>query len=216
MNINFFKKISIFNLHMKKLKLIIEKSRINFMNINPIFMGIILFLKSMILVSMIESSEFKTIYIKDFFRYYGKLTFIPHFAIILLIISFGFILKDKKRTYFLIGIDIVISILFLANINYWRIAGRFLSIRQLLNLKLFNPLDKLLFNFKIIDLIFIIDTICFMIMVKFNKENKYESKRRIKSFLLIAIISVCTLLKYSYLLDKQDITKGSQYFIHQD
>ncbi|MGN2347053.1 LTA synthase family protein [Clostridium cagae] len=177
-------------------------------NINPIIIGIILFIKSIIFLSILCSNNFDAIDIKYIVTYYNKILFAPHFAIALVIASLGFLFKDKKRTYILLGINILISVLFLFDMSYWRVTGTFLSLKHVINPNLFNPLNKSMINLKLIDILFIIDIILFFIIRFFNKSIKYKSQRGIKYFILILILCTSIILKFHDLLDKQNITKN--------
>ncbi|GAA0077143.1 hypothetical protein UT300005_15210 [Clostridium sp. CTA-5] len=61
------------------------------------------------------------------------------------------------------GINILISVLFLFDMSYWRVTGTVLSLKHVINPNLFNPLNKSMINLKLIDILFIIDIILFYI-----------------------------------------------------
>ncbi|MBS5921207.1 MAG: LTA synthase family protein [Clostridium perfringens] len=152
-----------------------------------IFLVVVLQVKSMMLLSMLRTPGSASMN-------FGIMYFTPpaiwaHIAIVTLIASFVYLFKGKGRMWAAIVIDILVTILFIADIWYYRVNGTFLSIRHIIEPGIFNPIGKSLFNFKPIDLIFLLDFVILFLVYKFTglKNVKYKSSLKTR---LIAFISV--------------------------
>ncbi len=152
-----------------------------------IFLVVVLQVKSMMLLSMLRTPGSASMN-------FGIMYFTPpaiwaHIAIVTLIASFVYLFKDKGRMWAAIVIDILVTILFIADIWYYRVNGTFLSIRHIIEPGIFNPIGKSLFNFKPIDLLFLVDFVILFLVYKFTglKNVKYKSSLKTR---LIAFISV--------------------------
>ncbi|HEY5524627.1 MAG TPA: hypothetical protein VIK26_04720, partial [Clostridium sp.] len=78
---------------------------------------------------------------------------IPYLAILGLIIFPAFLFKEKGRIRYLICIDILYSLLLIADLWYYRASGYYLGLKYIVYSDLFNPLGRNLFNPNIIDLL---------------------------------------------------------------
>ena len=152
-----------------------------------IFLVVVLQVKSMMLLSMLRTPGSASMN-------FGIMYFTPpaiwaHIAIITLIASFVYLFRGKGRMWAAIVIDILVTILFIADIWYYRVNGTFLSIRHIIEPGIFNPIGKSLFNFKPIDLLFLLDFVILFLVYKFTglKNVKYKSSLKTR---LIAFISV--------------------------
>lgn len=152
-----------------------------------IFLVVVLQVKSMMLLSMLRTPGSASMN-------FGIMYFTPpaiwaHIAIVTLIASFVYLFKGKGRMWGAIVIDILVTILFIADIWYYRVNGTFLSIRHIIEPGIFNPIGKSLFNFKPIDLLFLLDFVVLFLVYKFTglKNVKYKSSLKTR---LIAFISV--------------------------
>ncbi|MBW6411484.1 LTA synthase family protein [Clostridium weizhouense] len=143
-----------------------------------IFMIIILQIKSMTLLSMLRTPNSSSISLKSI--YFTPPIIWAHIAIIALVCSPIFLFKKKYELNAAITIDILITILFIADIWYYRANGTFLSIRHLIHNEIFNPIGKNLFNFRLVDLTFFIDFIVLFLIYKFIRvqEHQYENEQR--------------------------------------
>ncbi len=166
-----------------------KKKLKGFLKCNWVFMFlvVVLQLKSMMLLSMLRTKGSCSINI-------GLMYFTPppiwaHIAIITLIASFVYLFKGKGRLWSAIVIDLFVTILFIADIWYYRANGTFLSIRHIIEPAIFNPIGKSLFNFAPVDLLFVVDFIILFLVYKFGnlKNIKYKSSLKTR---LIAFISV--------------------------
>ena len=117
-----------------------------------VFMVIMLQLKSMILLSMLRTPNSSSINIGS--TYFTIPVIWAHVVIIILICSPIFLFKEKGRLRTALIIDILVTILFVADIWYYRANGTFLSIRHLIHNEIFNPEGKNLFNPRLVDLAF--------------------------------------------------------------
>ncbi|HFE9685290.1 TPA: LTA synthase family protein [Clostridium perfringens] len=152
-----------------------------------IFLVVVLQVKSMMLLSMLRTPGSASMN-------FGIMYFTPpaiwaHIAIVTLIASFVYLFKGKGRMWAAIVIDILVTILFIADIWYYRVNGTFLSIRHIIEPGIFNPIGKSLFNFKPIDLLFLVDFVILFLVYKFTGLKNVKYKSRLKTR-LIAFISV--------------------------
>ncbi|WP_283672668.1 LTA synthase family protein [Clostridium perfringens] len=152
-----------------------------------IFLVITLQIKSMLLLSMLRTPGSRGINFD--LMYFTPPAWWTHIAIVTLIASFVYLFKGKGRMWAGIVIDILVTILFVADIWYYRVNGTFLSIRHIIEPGIFNPIGKSLFNFKPIDLLFLLDFVILFLVYKFTglKNVKYKSSLKTR---LIAFISV--------------------------
>ncbi|NFE59421.1 LTA synthase family protein [Clostridium botulinum] len=142
-----------------------------------VFMVIMLQLKSMILLSMLRAPNSSSINLSN--AYFTPPIIWAHLSIIILVCSPIFLFKNKDKLKAALVIDIFITILFIADIWYYRANGTFLSIRHLIHNELFNPIGKNLFNFRLVDLTFFIDFIILFLIYKFVKVKKEENEKKI-------------------------------------
>ena len=128
-----------------------------------VFMVVILQLKSMILLSMLRTPNSSSINLGNI--YFTAPVIWAHVAIIILICSPILFFKEKGRLRAALIIDILVTIIFVADIWYYRANGTFLSIRHLIHNEIFNPIGKNLFNFRLVDLAFFIDFIILFLIL---------------------------------------------------
>ncbi|GAB6168107.1 LTA synthase family protein [Clostridium carnis] len=182
-----------------------------FKNRNLLFliMVVILQLKSMALLGMLRTEGASTIDLKRI--YFTSSTFIlAHVAIITLICSFIFLFNKKGRYKYFYIVNLIISLLFIADIWYYRSNGTFLSIRHIINIEIFNPIGKSLFNIRPIDLVFIFDLIFIALFKIFykkyerinnNENNKLKLGYRILKTTLVFLISAIIIGVSHYYID---------------
>jgi len=179
-----------------------------------LFMVVMLQFKSMILLSMLRTPNSSSINL-------GSIYFTPpvrwaHVAIIILICSPIFFFKEKGRLRAALIIDILVTILFVADIWYYRANETFLSIRYLLHTEIFNPTGSNLFNFRLVDLAFFIDFIILFLICKFIEIKEEESEKKL--FLrAIKAISVFLVSAFAmgighYYIDIKQMENGKNLF----
>lgn len=177
------------------------------------FMVIMLQIKSTLLLSMLRTPNSAGIDLGS--AYFDKPVMWAHVTIIILVCSPIFFFKEKGRLRSALIIDILVTILFIADIWYYRSNGTFLSIRHLIHNEIFNPIGKSLFNFKIIDLIFFVDFILLFIIYKTVKNNEdSEIKlylRSIKAF-SVFLISALVIGTAYYYIDVKEKLPGKVIF----
>lgn len=168
-----------------------------------IFLVVILQLKSMMLLSMLRTPSSASMNFS--MMYFTSPAWWAHIAIITLIASFVYLFKGKGRIGVAIFIDILVTILFIADIWYYRINGTFLSIRHVIEPGIFNPIGKSLFNFKPIDLLFLLDFVILFLVYNFTnlKYVKYNStlKTRLIAFFCVFGISALVIGVSHYYID---------------
>lgn len=156
-----------------------------------ILMVLIIQGKSMLLLSMLRTDDSSSINFAT--MYFGTPAIWAHLVIIILILSIIYLFKYKGKIRAALTIDIIISILFLLDIWYYRANGTFLSIRHLIHPEIFNPIGKNLFNFRIVDLLFFVDFIFLFILFRFNKIRNYRDNSK----LVFRIIKASTIFVLS-------------------
>lgn len=179
--------------------------------VSPFLMGFIILLKSILFIGILDNKNLFSNTINYFYNHASNVMFLPNLAIIFIIISFGFLLKNKKGFYLLLGIDIIISLLFTFDLSYFKSTGTFLSFKQLIHPSLFNPLNKSVINFNWIYSIFFVDIIGIIIILYLIRNKIYESKRRIGYFSLTFFLSAMILGKPNYFFSEKNastITKN--------
>lgn len=142
-----------------------------------LFLVVVLQIKSMMLLAMLRTPGSAGISLSK--MYFGTPAILVHILIIVLISSIIFLFKQKGRLISTIVIDGLVTILFIADIWYYRINGTFLTVRHLMHNELFNPVNGSMFNFKPIDLLFFLDFIVLFIIYKTIKVNYEEENSKL-------------------------------------
>jgi len=160
-----------------------------------VFMVVMLQFKSMILLSMLRTPNSSSINLGSI--YFGTPAKWTHVAIIILICSPILLFKEKGRLRTALIIDILVTIIFVADIWYYRANGTFLSIRHLMHNEIFNPIGKNLFNLRLVDSAFFID---FIILILINKFIKIKEDKNGKKLSLRVIKAVCVFLISAFVI----------------
>lgn len=178
-----------------------------------ILMVLILQAKSMLLLSMLRTTNSSSINFST--MYFGVPAIGAHLVIITLILSIMFLFKYKGKMWTALIIDAIITLLFIADIWYYRNNGTFLSIRHLLHPEIFNPIGKNLINFRPVDLLFVIDFIVFFILFKFDKLRKYNDNSRLSLRILktVIVFSLSALIIFisHYIIDIKGTIPGQSF-----
>lgn len=168
-----------------------------------IFLVLTLQIKSMLLLSMLRTPGATGINIAS--MYFTPPAWWAHIAIVTLIASFIYLFKGKGRIWSAIVIDLLITLLFIADIWYYRVNGTFLSIRHIIEPGIFNPVGKSLFNFAPVDLVFIVDFVLLFLAYNFTglKKVKYKSniKSRLIAFVCVFGVSAAIIAASHYYID---------------
>lgn len=176
---------------------------------------LILQIKSMLLLSMLRTPGSKSISLSKI--YFSVPALGAHLLIILLILSITYIFKSKTALKVSLGINIFISLLFVFDIWYYRSNGSFISLRHFIYPEIFNPSNKSLFNFKLVDILFFIDFIVFALLNKFTrifkfKEDLSQLKMRCIKAASLFIISTLSLYFSHLLIDVTNSINGLRLF----
>lgn len=179
---------------------IIKNLKYLFKNKIYFLVGLFIFIKSIIFIGMIGTSKATGINIsKGFFSVPPYLVYI---SFVVLILSFSFLFKGRKHLYSLIVIDILITILFIGDVWYFRGFSGFLNLflfSQTSNLD--NLSSSILSMFRPIDFIYIVDIILLIAYSIFNRELYVGVKRNIILFLATLIIPSLYMTYYYYKVD---------------
>jgi len=170
----------------------------------------ILMLKTAIFLAMVRTAGSASI---DFnLMYFGSEYKPVQWFFPLVLVSFSYLFKGKGKIRYNLIVNAAVSLLFIADIWYYRSNGTFLSVRHIVYPDTFNPLGKSLLNFKPVDLIFIIDIILGVIlMIKFNAMRKVQDIRRnIAAFAGVFILSAGFIWYSHYTIDILDKTNGQK------
>ena len=179
---------------------------------------VIIMIKSILFLAMLRTKDCASF---DFAKtYFQPPAIMAQLCIVLITLSFSFLFKKGRVTYCLI-LDVLVSIMLIADIWYYRANGMFLSVRHIIHKQLFNPMAKNLFRPEAIDIVFVIDfilLIAFIIFIKFvikskidfKKASFFDNKRRWIAFLVSFIGSVFIIGYSHYYIDIKDGTKGEK------
>ena len=178
-----------------------------------IFIVVMLQTKSTLLLSMLRTQDSASINLGG--AYFDAPVLWVHVAIVILVCSPILFFKEKGRIRAALIIDILVTILFTADIWYYRANETFLSVRHLMHWEIFNPEGKNLFNFRIVDLIFLVDFIILFLIYKFIKiKEKSESKVYIRAIKAISVfmISAFAIWFGYYTVDVKQMEPGKNVF----
>lgn len=151
-----------------------------------ILFTIILF-KSICIVALIASPNTSVLNLYNFFSFHPVV--LLYCAYIFLLFSFGFIFSQRKRLLFYFFLDLILSVIFISDLWYFRGFNNFLSFYLLLEVTNLQNLSASIFSMaRIIDLIFIVDIPLFILFFLFNKKAYYNIKINLKAFILVFII----------------------------
>ncbi|MDS0528174.1 LTA synthase family protein [Clostridium sp. SHJSY1] len=124
-----------------------------------------------------------------------KFTFI-YVAFILLFYSIGYLFSKNKQIIFQIIFNLLYSALVIADLWYFRANNYLLGLRNLFYSGTFNPLGKSLYNFKLIDVIFVIDILVILIWIIVKKIRCVEDRSLGKFSFTIRYSIIIILLSY--------------------
>lgn len=181
------------------------------LNIGTLIKGlilIILVIKSIIFIGIGSSNTGKTF---SGFKIEKELI-LAQLAFIGILIFISLFFKGKRQIPYLIIVDIVYSLILIADIWYYRASRNYLGLRHILFKDMFNPMHESLINPNKLDLLFLID-IPILIYIRVKIKNILNCKRNIKLSILGIILCILTIYITHYLIDIKDITKGRVKFM---
>lgn len=128
--------------------------------------------------------------------YFNTGVITPIFASLMILFSFSLLFKGKKRTVYLLVVDVLVSFILVADIAYFRYNKDIITVSAVKNAKMLMGVKSSVADvLKITDFFYFIDVIIFIILEKFfKKPHKYYDrpafKLRIISFTAIFILGV--------------------------
>lgn len=142
-----------------------------------LFVIFVLYIKSVYVLSSLYTMQIGVIII-------SLLSLLP----LLFFVSFVFLFKNKNRSYYLLGLNIFISVLFFADVVYARAFGHLISFYMIFAKGVTSGLGN-----SIISLISIFDLILFIdlpvMLIKALKKENTNIKRRVSFFFFTAILT---------------------------
>ncbi|WP_244833891.1 LTA synthase family protein [Clostridium sp. BJN0001] len=135
----------------------------------PFLLSLIIMIKSWLFLSMLRTDGASHFDLHNI--YFTMPAYWAHILMAIMLASICFLFRNKKQITCFIIIDILITIILLLDIWYFRTNAGFLSIKHLLGLRIFNPVEKSIINFRLIDIVFIIDFIIFIILYILGRKN---------------------------------------------
>ena len=178
-----------------------------------IFLVVMLQAKSELLLSMLRTPDSSSISLGS--AYFDPPVLWVHVAIIVLVCSPILFFKEKGRLRAALIIDILVTILFVADIWYYRANGTFLSIRYLMHSEIFNPEGKNLFNFRMVDLVFLIDFIILFLIhkfIKFKEVNESQAYFRVVKTMYVFVASALVIWFGYNTVDVKQMEPGKNIF----
>lgn len=174
-----------------------------------VLLSLLIILKGVFFTWIWSSSEnIANLQFFNMYMYFPKL--LIHIVFAMTIASGVFLFNRNGRIVYFLIVDVLITILMLLDISYYRNYGNFLSIRHLFHSDLFNPLNKNLFDFYKRDILLLIDFILIIPLLFFTlKSNSSKNSRRsIKAFIIIWIINGILIYTSHYLVDIKGVANG--------
>ncbi|HEY5560419.1 MAG TPA: LTA synthase family protein [Clostridiaceae bacterium] len=121
----------------------------------------------------------------------------PTIFSIIVIVSFSLFMKSKRRTLFLFSVDILISIILVVDMNYYRYFNDLVSINSLRNLALLTGVTDSLFElFKAYDLLFMADLLLIPFIIYFRRKEKKELTFIIRGPIALTLLCMTIFLQY--------------------
>lgn len=119
-----------------------------------------------------------------------------YLAFVLLIYSIGYLFIKKKQVIYYIAIDLIYSSLLIIDLWYFRVNRDFIGLKNIFYSGTFNPLGESLYQFKTIDLLFVLGPILIGIYLYIKKvqgddtRDKLAFKTIFNTSIAMIIISV--------------------------
>lgn len=161
---------------------------------------VLIFLKSYIFIGYMGT--FKASGINTSQGFFSVPPYIEYFLYVMLILSFTFLMKGRKRLWALFTADILMTVLFLGDALYFRATTCFLNFFIFANLPgIKQILSNIVLYFRPIDIIFILDIPLILIYILINKDLYIGARRSISLFLVTLIIPLIYFTYYHYKID---------------
>lgn len=168
-------------------------------------------IKAIILLALACDFQFENISLFQAFISLPNL--LVFFCFPAIVLSFGFLFKDRSQFRFLIILNFLLSFLFVIDLWNYRGFGDFISLHALSETANLNNLqDSVISMMRIYDIVLFID-LPFILYRSFKKKSLYkENKRKVASFAALIIVPLVCILSAHYILDKKHLFKHFQLF----
>ena len=177
-------------------------------------MAAIIFVKTIIIIGLIGTEKANGINFLRGFNSDPNIFIYASFAITVLSISFLF--RGRAHLWALIIIDILVTILIIGDLWYYRGFNEFLNFFLLFETSNLNKLsDSIKSMLRYVDFIFIIDIIVFIIYACANREVYRGVKRNIYLFLITLIVPICYVCYASIKIDNFDRGFNGQHAFYR-
>lgn len=153
-------------------------------------------IKSLLFMALLEVNSADTIKINNISF---KFIFV-YLAFILLFYSIGYLFQRNNQLIYYIFVNIFYSVLLIMDLWYFRVNRDFLGLKNVFYIGTFNPIGESLYQFRAIDLLFIVD-IVFIIIYAIIKKPIGNDSRRVKRFLLTNSYAIIILIISFFLID---------------
>lgn len=164
---------------------------------------IILILKSFLFLCIVNTNDASSFsFIKGFFSYQAPPSILIYSAFLLVFLSFSYLFKGRFRFWYSFLLDIVLSVLIVGDLMYYRGFGSFLSpyvLSQTSNLD--NTLGSVLSMLRPIDALFFSDFMLLPLAYKKIFDFHQKKTRKVLVFLALFIFSILTIYYQHYRLD---------------
>lgn len=164
---------------------------------------IILILKSFLFLCIVNTNNASSFsFIKGFFSYQAPPSILVYSAFLVVFLCFSYLLKGRIRFLYLLFFDVVLSVLIVGDLMYYRGFGSFLSpyvLSQISNLD--NTLGSVLSMLRPIDALFFLDFILLPLAPKIMFVYHQEKARKVVVFFALFIFSILTIYYQHYRLD---------------
>jgi lipoteichoic acid synthase len=159
-----------------------------------------LFIKSIMFIGLINSN--KATKLNFGWAFYGDAHILVYLSFIALFIAFSFLFKKRAHMWYLIGLNIFITIIIIGDLWYYRGFNSFLTLHVLdQTTNLDNLSSDILSMMRPIDLLFAVD-IFVMIPLVVKLKNIYRNQRRMPFlFVMLAILSTAVIGLSHYKID---------------
>ncbi len=166
-------------------------------------LDLILFLPIIFIKIMVYAKQISPEY------FYSKVAY-PVMASVLIVVSFSMLFKQKGRIKFLFILDIVVSLILVSDLMYYRYFKDIITISAMKNVKLLSGVSasvKSLINIK--DFLYLLDIIFILPIInkyKVNKINKYYFARNIGMFILLLFVGIAMNTRVVHAVEKEQPT----------
>lgn len=165
-----------------------------------LFSVLALFIKVFLFILITSSDTATKVNIKTVF--YSVPPILVYFSFIFMFLSFSFLFKGKFYLLSLFILNIILSIIILGDILYYRSNSTFLSLHLASYTSNLENLSGSIFSmFRWIDILFILDTLALGFYFIRLKEKVFHLKRSIYSFLILFLIPCSYLLYVHFKVD---------------